>query len=1011
MGSICNRYLVVGVLVGLMPVFAQAAPVIVDDFSSGSVTKDSLRVYETDIDEGWQADQQSAWTIAGGMLKNSDTATSGIAGEGAVAQVVKVTGHSGRYLDLSFDYTGNAYNLITVHLWGYTGSFDGDEDWFADFQVQNGGYYNYWNGPSTIGEVHGYSLKDGSDAVDPAPMVSLSGSGAYSNRIDLQTLGIPGVTNLSNLSYISLAFGRKNYSGATNTTVDAVNLSAWPIFDAEPLSGPIPHTVVFDASPGSNAGDFVLFEWDFGDGISATGIQVAHTYSNAGIYKAELTITDAGGQVLRSSTGVDAFVGPFHIDEPLLLVLETVGFDPLVLTNGVVLEAGGSVEVDGSAYEGFDGYFPLMLCTNLPGSITNVVTFTGFGERAPAVVLQSDGLWLRLIAPPGLSERLCSLVPPSRVAPVWSNTVFSAAREYDPSGSAWSLTFDEAHVLDTTLKQTVLDSPVRSWELRTGRGGFIYSLRTPLLGETVPPSWRSDGDTSPWNDEVWQGVAVGPLNDPPESRYFMHQSGVYMRDPVLTEPFYSPQVAAHMDAADRSFTTVNWTPHAHINVYTDENPDNDWKSYLLMYTRYRDLGQGVIEVTLGCYNYGPDYLNWFNMPWGGVRRTGTEYAFVSDPGGTAWSEPVTDLWGTVVDFDETGGWMGYSATTNGSTPSMAFVFGRDARKLLPDQIKKSWFRWGYAGGTPTGNETDWRNYFVTTAIRHYDLTQGKGFWSRFYFALGDDMQDLSDRIANRELVDADLAAFDYSEASTPLAGYSVSGSGAGFRIIENSISPQFFLYAHPVSGSFPVFEIIKNDQSRYLTWNPYADGIIKPYDGTIAGLRLLGFAMPAAGSAGTYAALAGYLPPENYRADGETLYVRTATPREAWRVKYFGLTANAGDGADTANPDDDTAVNLWEYGCGGNPTNAADIGHAPTLGALNTGGSSFVAYTYARRLTQDLDYRLESCSNLLSNDWAGSVYTELPEVGTIDSDFEAVTNHMDTAGRSNEFIRLVIEAL
>jgi len=381
---------------------------------------------------------------------------------------------------------------------------------------------------------------------------------------------------------------------------------------------------------------------------------------------------------------------------------------------------------------------------------------------------------------------------------------------------------------------------------------------------------------------VWQGVAVGPLNNPANgSPYFMHQSGVYMKDPILLEPLYSPEVAAHLDVADRSFTTVNWTPHAHINIYVDDDLSNDWKSYLLAYTRYKDLGQGVIEAMLGYYNYGPDLLNWFNMPWGGVRRTSTEYAFTALPGGATWSDPVTNGWGSVEAFNDTGGWQGYSATSDGSTPALGFVFGEDAAPLPSEHVGASWFRCGYAGGTFSTNETSWRNYFVSTAVRRYNLSQGNGIWSRTYFVLGDDMHDLSDRIADRGLVDVEFSTFDYTEATTPLIGYRFTGSGGDFRVEEHSGASQVWLYAHPVTGSFPVFEIIESDGTRHLTWNPYATGVIKPYDGTLAGIRLLGFAVRStnANSEGTtyaYEPLSTLLEDAgvDYVADGETLVVR-----------------------------------------------------------------------------------------------------------------------------------------
>ena len=110
---------------------------------------------------------------------------------------------------------------------------------------------------------------------------------------------------------------------------------------------------------------------------------------------------------------VAASAGSLQVDGTLLLPLGTTGFSPMTIVGDVTVGDSGSIEVDGTAYEGFDGYFPLILSSALAGSLTNEVTFSGFGARAPAVVVEADGLWLRLVAPPSLSERLTSLVPDS----------------------------------------------------------------------------------------------------------------------------------------------------------------------------------------------------------------------------------------------------------------------------------------------------------------------------------------------------------------------------------------------------------------------------------------------------------------------------------------------------------------------------------------------------------------------------------------------------------------------
>ncbi|MDF7826658.1 putative glycoside hydrolase [Pontiellaceae bacterium B12227] len=129
---------------------------------------------------------------------------------------------------------------------------------------------------------------------------------------------------------------------------------------------------------------------------------------------------------------------------------------------------------------------------------------------------------------------------------------------------------------------------------------------------------------------------------------------------------------------------------------------------------------------------------------------------------------------------------------------------------------------------------------------------------------------------------------------------------------------------------------------------------------------------------------------------------------DLWEYRNFGNVTNA---AATDNPDLDIYNNLQEYAFGGDPMNGSDAGYVPTIGSFRDGETDFFEYVYARRTTpgNSLTYWLETSSNLLSNDWKNGGYTELPNTGIIDSDFEAVTNWIDITGKTNEYIRLKIE--
>jgi PKD repeat protein len=68
-----------------------------------------------------------------------------------------------------------------------------------------------------------------------------------------------------------------------------------PVADiqATPTQGTAPLLVQFDGSNSYDPeGDPLGYDWDFGDGHSATGTSVGHTYEHAGTYEASLTVTD-----------------------------------------------------------------------------------------------------------------------------------------------------------------------------------------------------------------------------------------------------------------------------------------------------------------------------------------------------------------------------------------------------------------------------------------------------------------------------------------------------------------------------------------------------------------------------------------------------------------------------------------------------------------------------------------------------------------------------------------------
>jgi hypothetical protein len=108
------------------------------------------------------------------------------------------------------------------------------------------------------------------------------------------------------------------------------------------------------------------------------------------------------------------------------------------------------------------------------------------------------------------------------------------------------------------------------------------------------------------------------------------------------------------------------------------------------------------------------------------------------------------------------------------------------------------------------------------------------------------------------------------------------------------------------------------------------------------------------------------------------------------------------------DPDGDGAVNLLEYAMGGDPTSATNQGYAATIQIRN--GDSGLEYVYPVRndaAARGLDYRPESCGELLDGAWTNSAFPILG-TGTLDAEFNTVTNQVPVDGKSREFVRLKI---
>ena len=427
--------------------------------------------------------------------------------------------------------------------------------------------------------------------------------------------------------------------------------------------------------------------------------------------------------------------------------------------------------------------------------------------------------------------------------PLLDSSGFNYTADYTLSSSSWAIdSFPESVVFQKQLSYENTLDPSTSYDIRIGKGGQLYSFRG-VFGESVPPQWVNPNwvqpsyggghSYAPWVDEIWQLVSVdGSIHNPPDSSYFIHQAGVYLKTPSQTQPFYSPILAEYFDPDDQSYSVVNWGQQAHTEDLQNINHD----AGLLYYTKYTNKGKGIIQVDNMIYNFGQDNMNFLNVPWGGVRNSSLDHFFISTP--THDYNLTTGLYGQtpVIQTASTGGWVAWSNEINGNSATLGMAHPTTTNTY------GNKFRYGDAGNLSNANNL--RDYHVFEMIRQPTGNQlgfGKSMSFRYFYVLGASVDSVKNTIVQYDLISHgldtayvaniyDVDSLRYSFAySTQSLSASVTGSESGL-----------LLRTSPFSDSYPLFKISSNESVDALSSNPYYFSEFA-YDGTTTAIKLLGF--------------------------------------------------------------------------------------------------------------------------------------------------------------------------
>ncbi len=133
---------------------------------------------------------------------------------------------------------------------------------------------------------------------------------------------------------------------AASTDTVSVRLNRQPIADAGPdVSGCTGSAVSFDGS--GSRGDGLSYRWDFGDGATAEGAQVTHTYAKGGRYRVVLSVDDGKGTgCSAASDSVTAL-----INTPPSAALSASPSTAVCVGTKVAFDASGSNDPDGNSLQ------------------------------------------------------------------------------------------------------------------------------------------------------------------------------------------------------------------------------------------------------------------------------------------------------------------------------------------------------------------------------------------------------------------------------------------------------------------------------------------------------------------------------------------------------------------------------------------------------------------------------------------------------------------------------------
>jgi hypothetical protein len=329
---------------------------------------------------------------------------------------------------------------------------------------------------------------------------------------------------------------------------------------------------------------------------------------------------------------------------------------------------------------------------------------------------------------------------------------------------------------------------------------------------------------SPWNDDCMTTTVFSEAdrNDDQEMKIgndsfangYIHGSGMYIKpemDPLNDKPFYNPILAEKFDPTDRSYSIINWglVPKPNIN-----------RGDVLFYSRYRDLGNGVLEITFYCYNFGERNYNFAETPWFAFRPSKFPNMIKGGVGGTSTFELHNVDFADKDRIPQTRGWG--AGTVNPQNPNSitcALVWGSGSTGL------------GVNSGFVNRGERDMMLLAPSKSV--FTMPYGTGIRYRRYLVFGEleNVSDICSKLNEHCFFETIEFSSDYS-GKIPV--YQNTIDGEQILTLSPNGSPVGYTFPIPVKDSLPLLLMKNNDTGEYfLSTDPYAicgkSPFINPY--------------------------------------------------------------------------------------------------------------------------------------------------------------------------------------